>query len=164
MNSFFPMLLAGVLLSGCHENPGDHRNNPPDPPEPVSVRELRKELENKGFKTFQYVDEASGDTVIMQQYFLVFLKRGPNRDPVSKEEGDSLQALHLGHLGRMYEQGFADISGPFGDDGEIRGMTIYNTPTQAMADSLSRLDPLVQMGRLQTEVHPWWAAKGFPLR
>jgi hypothetical protein len=64
----------------------------------------------------------------------------------------------------MYEQGFADISGPFGDDGEIRGITIYNTPTQVMADSLARLDPLVQLGRLQIEVHPWWAAKGFPLR
>jgi|GEM_PF-675329 len=167
LNNFLPMLLAGVLLSGCYENPGDPRNTPPDlpdPPAPVSVSKLRKELKSKGFQTFQYVDEASGDTVIMQQYFLVFLKRGPNRVPLSKEEADSLQALHLGHLSRMYEQGFADISGPFGDDGEIRGITIYNTPTQAMADSLSRLDPLVQMGRLQTEVHPWWAAKGFPLR
>lgn len=167
LNSLFPMLLAGILLAACNENPGDPRNTPSElasPPAPVSVRELRKELESKGFQTFQYVDEASGDTVIMQQYFVVFLKRGPNRDPLSKEEADSLQALHLGHLSRMYEQGFADISGPFGDDGDIRGITIYNTPTQAMADSLSRLDPLVQMGRLQTEVHPWWAAKGYPLR
>ena len=64
----------------------------------------------------------------------------------------------------MYELGYADISGPFGDDGEIRGITIYNTPTQQMADSLANLDPMVQAGRLQIEIHPWWAAKGFPLR
>ena len=64
----------------------------------------------------------------------------------------------------MYELGHADISGPFGDDGEIRGITIYNTPTLAMADSLANSDPMVQTGRLVIEMHPWWAAKGFSLR
>ena len=99
----------------------------------------------------------------MQQYYIAFLKRGPNRSQ-SKEEADSLQALHLAHLGVMYEKGYADISGPFGDDGDIRGITIYNVPTQQMADSLANLDPSVQAGRLSIEIHPWWAAKGFPLR
>jgi hypothetical protein len=64
----------------------------------------------------------------------------------------------------MYEEGFADISGPFGDDGDIRGITIYNVPTQKMADSLANMDPMVKAGRLVIEIHPWWAAKGFPLR
>ena len=110
-----------------------------------------------------YVDEATKDTVIMQQYFIAFLKRGSNRDQ-PKEVADSLQKLHLKHLGRMYDLGYADISGPFGDDGNIRGITIYNTPTQHMADSLANLDPMVKAGRLAIEIHPWWAAKGFPLR
>ena len=124
---------------------------------------LKKELTDKGFQIFDYVDEKTKDTVIMQQYFIAFLKRGPERSQ-SKEEADSLQALHLAHLGRMYEAGFADISGPFGDDGDIRGITIYNVPTLQMADSLANMDPSVQAGRLIIEVHPWWAAKGFPLR
>ena len=128
-----------------------------------SIAEIKENLEARGFKTFDYVDEESGDTIIMQQYFIAFLKRGPNKAQ-SKEEADSLQALHLAHLGRMYELGYADISGPFGDDGDIRGITIYNTPTQEMADSLAHLDPSVQMGILSIEIHPWWAAKGFPLR
>ena len=64
----------------------------------------------------------------------------------------------------MYANGFADISGPFGDDGEIRGVTIYNVPTLKIADSLANMDPMVQAGRLVIEMHPWWAAKGFPLR
>ena len=92
-----------------------------------------------------------------------FLKKGANRSQ-SKEEADSLQSLHLAHLGRMYEEGFADISGPFGDDGDIRGITIYNVPTRNIADSLANMDPMVKSGRLQIEIHPWWAAKGFPLR
>ncbi|MEX0274958.1 MAG: YciI family protein [Flavobacteriaceae bacterium] len=128
-----------------------------------SVKQLKRELDEKGFQIFDYVDEKSQDTVLMQQYFIAFLKRGENRSQ-SKAEADSLQMLHLAHLGRMYEEGYADISGPFGDDGAIRGITIYNVPTLEMADSLANLDPMVKAGRLIIEVHPWWAAKGFPLR
>ena len=47
---------------------------------------------------------------------------------------------------------------------EIRGITIYNTPTLQIADSLANSDPMVKAGRLVIEMHPWWAAKGFPLR
>lgn len=135
-----------------------------DADEPVirSIAEIKAELEARGYKTFDYIDEG-GDTIIMQQYFIAFLKAGPNRSQ-TKEEADSLQVLHLNHLSRMYELGYADISGPFGDDGEIRGITIYNTPTLEMADSLANADPMVRAGRLVIEMHPWWAAKGFPLR
>ncbi|MFS4454527.1 YciI family protein [Maribacter sp. 2304DJ31-5] len=128
-----------------------------------SAKQIKEELTAKGFQIIDYVDEKAKDTVLMQQYFIAFLKRGDNRSQ-SKKETDSLQALHLAHLGKMYELGHADISGPFGDDGEIRGITIYNTPTQEMADSLANADPMVMAGRLVIEVHPWWAAKGFPLR
>lgn len=64
----------------------------------------------------------------------------------------------------MFEMGYADISGPFGDRGDIRGITIYNVPNIAMADSLANLDPMVKSGRLVVEVHPWWAAKSICLR
>ncbi|BFP41377.1 hypothetical protein FGF1_22220 [Flavobacteriaceae bacterium GF1] len=128
-----------------------------------STADVKQELIDKGFQVFDYVDEKTKDTVLMQQYFVAFLKSGPKRSQ-SKEEADSLQTLHLAHLGRMYEAGYADISGPFGDDGDIRGITIYNVPSLQMADSLANLDPAVQAGRLEIEVHPWWAAKGFPLR
>lgn len=128
-----------------------------------SIAVIKKELQKQGYQTFDYVDEKSGDTVIMQQYFIAFLKRGTDLSQ-TKEEADSLQVLHLQHLGRMYELGYADISGPFGDDGDIRGITIYNTPNLEMADSLANMDPMVKAGRLTIEMHPWWAAKGFPLR
>jgi len=131
--------------------------------EPNSIAALKKELKGKGYEIFDYVDEETKDTILMQQYFIAFLKRGPNRSQ-SKTEADSLQRLHMAHLGRMYDEGYADISGPFGDDGDIRGITIYNVPTLAIADSLANMDPMVKSGRLVIEIHPWWAAKGFPLR
>ena len=102
-------------------------------------------------------------TVLMQQYFIAFLKRGPIRGQ-NEEESAELQREHLAHLGKMYELGYADISGPFGDDGDIRGVTIYNVPNIEMADSLANADPMVKAGRLVIEIHPWWAAKGFMLR
>lgn len=132
--------------------------------EPIkSAKALKTELTEKGFKIFDYVDEKTQDTVLMQQYFIAFLKSGPIRSQ-NEEEAAKLQSEHLAHLGRMYEEGYADISGPFGDDGEIRGITIYNVPTLKMADSLANMDPMVKAGRLVIEVHPWWAAKGFSLR
>ena len=154
----------GITFFGCETKIEKEYISEPCPEEmQISISQQKKELTEKGFQTFDYVDEKSGDTILMQQYFIAFLKTGTNRSQ-SKAETDSLQRLHLAHLGRMYDEGFADISGPFGDDGEIRGITIYNVPTQKMADSLANMDPMVQSGRLTIEIHPWWAAKGFPLR
>lgn len=128
-----------------------------------STLTLKNELTEQGFEIFDYVDEKTQDTILMQQYFMAFLKKGPVRSQ-NEAEAAELQKEHLAHLSRMYELGYADISGPFGDDGDIRGITIYNVPTFEMADSLANLDPMVKSGRLVIEMHPWWAAKGFPLR
>ncbi|SMG32709.1 YciI family protein [Arenibacter troitsensis] len=158
------VLLMGQFLS-CKDSVNGtrvHLEQQVVEPEP-SVAQVKKRLESLGFKTFEYRDEKTKDTILMQQYFMAFLKSGPNRSQ-SKAEADSLQALHLAHLGRMYEEGYADISGPFTDNGDIRGITIYNVPTQEMADSLANMDPMVKSGRLAIEIHPWWAAKGFKLR
>ena len=157
-------ILAALVLASCQ---GDEKSKEVavDVPheEAKSVKKVKEDLTSKGYETFDYVNEETKDTVLMQQYFIAFLKRGPNRSQ-NKEETDSLQALHMAHLGKMYDEGYADISGPFGDDGDIRGITIYNTPTLEIADSLANSDPMVKAGRLAIEIHPWWAAKGFPLR
>ncbi len=156
--------ILGITLYGCETKVEKENITEPCPEEvKIPMAQLKKELNEKGFQTFDYADDKSGDTILMQQYFIAFLKSGPTRSQ-TKEEADSLQKLHLAHLGRMYEEGFADISGPFGDNGDIRGITIYNVPTQKMADSLANMDPMVKAGRLEIEIHPWWAAKGFPLR
>ncbi|TXE12861.1 hypothetical protein FUA26_03435 [Seonamhaeicola algicola] len=130
---------------------------------PKTTQQIKQELKEQGFEVFDYVDEKTKDTVLMQQYFIAFLKSGPIRTQ-NEEEAAQIQKEHLEHLGKMYELGYADISGPFGDDGDIRGITIYNVPTLKMADSLAKSDPAVKAGRLEIEIHPWWAAKGFPLR
>ncbi len=158
------VLLSILVIVACKpELQREYMMEPCPEAKKPSAKALKDSLTAKGFKMFDYVDETTKDTILMQQYFMVFLKKGISRSQ-SKAEADSLQILHMEHLGKMYELGFADISGPFGDDGEIRGITIYNVPTQQMVDSLANADPMVNASRLSVEIHPWWAAKGFPLR
>ncbi|MBP0905643.1 YciI family protein [Mariniflexile gromovii] len=128
-----------------------------------SIKQIKKELAAEGYQTFDYIDEQTKDTILMQQYFIAFLKNGTIRSQ-NEEDVEILQKEHLAHLKKMYELGYADISGPFGDKGDIRGITIYNVPTLKMADSLANADPMVKAGRLVIEIHPWWAGKGLPLR
>lgn len=148
-----------------HEHDNKHHHNKDSDKKTIkkSTATLKKELKEKGFQVFDYVDEKTQDTVIMQRYYIAFLKSGAIRNQ-NEEEANKLQSEHLAHLGKMYELGYADISGPFEDDSDIRGITIYNVPTLEMADSLANADPAVKAGRLKIEIHPWWAAKGFPLR
>lgn len=132
-------------------------------PEPKTQTEIREELLTKGYQIFDIIDEKTNDTIIMQQYFIAFLKNGPNKIQ-NEEESKRLLREHLKHLKNMYDMGYADISGPFGDVGEITGITIYNVPTLKMADSLANADPMVKAGSLEIEIHPWWAPKGYSLR
>ena len=160
----FLIACVAILFLGC--KPEVHREYMMEPcPENVkpSKAALIHQLKAEGYEIFDMVDETTGDTLIMQQYFMAYLKRGPNRSQ-TQAEADSLQTLHMAHLSRMYEEGYADVSGPFGDEGDVRGITIYNVPTLRMADSLAHLDPMVQSGRLQIEIRPWWAGKGYGMR
>lgn len=162
MNKYIFMLFAVIFCVSCtNEKKQTHEKDKVTVEQPTL--QIKKELVEKGYKIIDYIDPKTKDTILMQQYFMAFLKKGKNREQ-SKKTADSLQRLHLAHLGKMYELGYADISGPFGDLGDIRGVTIYNVPTIEMADSLANADPMVKAGRLEIEMHPWWAAKGFPLR
>ena len=164
------LALTSLLLVGCNQKRFAFEDMDADAalldepfPNEVTVAQQKDQLLKDGFEIFDYVDEATGDTIIMQKYFMAFLKKGPNRDQ-PKAEADSLQALHMAYLGRMYELGYADLSGPFDDESDISGITVYNVPTLKMADSLANMDPMVKAGRLVIEIHPWWAGKGYPLR
>lgn len=159
------LLALGVtaLLSSCEERTERAENSRGIPgPEKVealapNIDEQEADLKRQGYQTFRY--EEGDSTYLMQQYYIVFLKRGANRNQDSTEAAE-LQRQHLAHLSRMAEEGYLNMAGPFADDGNIRGIAIYNTATQGEADSLARLDPMVQAGRLEVEIHPWWAAKG----
>jgi predicted enzyme related to lactoylglutathione lyase/uncharacterized protein YciI len=91
-------------------------------------------------------------------YALVFLKAGPARGQ-SAEETARLQVAHLTYLFRLRAEGKLVINGPLTSDGELRGLSIYNTDV-AEARRLAEADPAVQAGRLVVEAHPWFGLPG----
>lgn len=117
--------------------------------------------DENGFETFSYQE---GDTTYtMKKYFMVFLKSGPERSQSQKEAAE-IQTKHLAHIAWMAEQGYVDIAGPFGDNGEVRGILVMRVPSKEKAEELAAMDPAVKAGRLVMEIHPWWAAVGSSLK
>ena len=99
----------------------------------------------------------------MKTYFMAFLKRGENWTPETTDEVMKIQEAHLAHIGKMVEDKKLAIAGPFLDDGDLRGIFIFNTETQEEAEKLCAQDPAVKAGRLEVEIHPWYSAKGSTL-
>ena len=111
-------------------------------------------------ETFSYQD--NGTTYVMQKYFLVLLKKGPNRTQ-SKEDTEEIQKKHMEHLSWLHQNGKISLAGPMDKHETISGILVFNTPTLREADSLAKLDPAVKSGRLEVETMGWWAAKGSKL-
>lgn len=120
-----------------------------------------QDVDTSQFETFDYVHKDS--TFIMQKYFLAFLMRGDKESPDEKTRTET-QNAHLAYLGGLFEKGIITMNGPFGDDGEIRGATVYRVSTLEEARRLAEGDPAVQAGVLKVEVHPWWLARGSGVR
>ena len=58
----------------------------------------------------------------------------------------------------MAEEGKLVIAGPFMDNGELRGIYVFNVSTLEEAKKLTETDPSVQAGRLVLELHPWYSS------
>lgn len=115
------------------------------------------QYDDEGFEIFMYQD---GDTTYtMKKYYMAFLKRGDKKSE-DDEERMRIQEAHLEHMSRLAEQDKICISGPFGDDTDLRGIVIYSAKSMEEARSFADSDPAVKAGILKIEIHPWWAAKG----
>ncbi|TNE55322.1 MAG: hypothetical protein EP344_13385 [Bacteroidetes bacterium] len=98
----------------------------------------------------------------MRSYVLAYLKAGPNRSQDSLEAAE-LQKAHLKNITRLAAEGKLVLAGPFLDDGETRGIYIFNVETLEEAAALTETDPAVQAGRLVMELHPWYGSAALPL-
>ena len=95
----------------------------------------------------------------MKQYWLVLLKKGPNRNH-SKAEGDRIQAAHMANITRLHQQGKIIMAGPIGTDHDTRGIFIMDGKDSTEIASYVATDSAVITGRLRFEILPWWTAKG----
>jgi uncharacterized protein YciI len=93
----------------------------------------------------------------MHTYVMALLKAGPNRNR-SADEAKRLQAAHRANIDRLAAEGKLVLAGPFDDDGELRGMYVFDVPTITEAEALTRSDPAIQAGSLVMELHPWYGS------
>ena len=94
--------------------------------------------------------------------YFAFLKRGPNR-----KEGDDknpeiqeLQKAHIANIQRLAAMKKLLVAGPFGDNGDLRGIFVFRVGSLEEAQSLCTTDPMIKAGRLVVELHPWQIPDG----
>jgi uncharacterized protein YciI len=98
-----------------------------------------------------------------EKIYFGFLKKGPNR-----REGDDknpeiqeLQKAHIANINRLANLKKLVVAGPFGDDGELRGIFVFRVASLKEAQDLSATDPMIKIDRLRIELHPWSVPVGF---
>ncbi|RKD98485.1 YciI family protein [Marinifilum flexuosum] len=99
----------------------------------------------------------NADQYGMSKYVMAFLKRGPVRSQDSITAAE-LQKAHLENIESLADVGKLVLAGPFFDDGEIRGIYIFNVETIEEAKALTETDPAIKAGRLVMELHPWYGS------
>jgi uncharacterized protein YciI len=98
----------------------------------------------------------------MSTLYLAFLKKGPNR---KEGDGDTpqvqeLQKAHIANINRLAEAKKLIVAGPFGDDGNLRGIFVFRVNSVEEAQDLCATDPMIKVGRLAVELHPWQVPEG----
>jgi uncharacterized protein YciI len=106
--------------------------------------------------------ELRADERGMRMFVMAFLKRGPNRDQ-DKEVAAQLQKAHMDNIGKLAREGKLVLAGPFGGDGDIRGIYVFDTDSVEVAKSWTETDPAIQAGRLTMELHPWYGSSAMVL-
>lgn len=109
-----------------------------------------------------FAAKLGSDEYGMKQYVMAFLKRGPNRSQDSVTAAN-LQKAHLENIIRMANEGTLVLAGPFMDDGEVRGIYVFDVKTVEEARALTETDPAIKSGRLVMELHPWYGPAALPL-
>ena len=93
----------------------------------------------------------------IKRYWFVMLMKGENRNHDSLTAAN-LQKGHMDNISRLYYDGKLKVAGPFGDNGDWRGIFIFDAETREEVDSLLKTDPAIAAGRLKYDIRPWYTA------
>jgi len=131
--------------------------------QPRSAKELLQEIQRSEVTTDpDWVRALGADKIGMRRYVMAFLKRGPKRDQ-SSDEAAEIQRGHMENIARMAKEGKLVVAGPFMDDGDIRGIYIFNVESIDEAKQLTATDTAIQAGRLEMDLHPWYGSAALQL-
>src|SRR5271156_2543238 len=86
----------------------------------------------------------------LKPYFFVLLKKGPNRSQDSVTAA-KIQKAHTENINRMAASGKLNVAGPFLDEGEMRGIFIFDSGNEDGVRKLVKNAPAIKAGRLTYE-------------
>ena len=92
--------------------------------------------------------------------YLAFLTRGPKWTPERTPQTEEIQKAHLANINRLAQTGKLVVAGPFGDNGQLRGIFVFKVSSLEEAKELAATDPAVKAGRLALDVHTWLVPEG----
>jgi uncharacterized protein YciI len=95
-----------------------------------------------------------------EQVFFGFLTRGLNRSQYPPDTAQQLQQEHQQYMEGQSKEGKLIVAGPFMVAGDRRGVVVYRVATMEEARQRAEGDPMVKIGRLAVELHPWQVPKG----
>jgi uncharacterized protein YciI len=95
----------------------------------------------------------------MAKVYLVLLKKGPAWTAEKTEATKAIQAGHMANMERLWKERKLIVAGPGGDDGDMRGVFVFDTDSLDEAKALAASDPAIKAGRLAPEFHSWWVER-----
>jgi len=94
----------------------------------------------------------SGDE--MKTYYMVFLKDGMHQSADTVQTNQVLKK-HMANILKLYKERKLVLAGPFTDEGELKGILIFDVKTREEAEKIINADPAVISGDLLFEIRPW---------
>jgi uncharacterized protein YciI len=92
--------------------------------------------------------------------YLALLTRGAKWTPEKTPATEELQKAHIANIVRLADMKKLVVAGPFGDNGQLRGIFVFKVASLEEARALTETDPSVKAGRLAIELHPWLVPEG----
>jgi uncharacterized protein len=111
------------------------------------------------FNSTGLVAQVKNDADLLKPYYFVILKKGPHRDQDSATAA-KIQKGHMENMNKLAAMGKLNVAGPFLDDGDMRGIFIFDSGSEEEVRKFVDSDPAVKSGRLAYELHPWMTQKG----
>ena len=96
----------------------------------------------------------------LETAYLGFLTRGAKWTPEQTPATEALQKAHIANIQRLAALKKLVVAGPFGDDGNLRGIFVFRVGSLEEAKALAATDPAVQAGRLVVDLHSWLVPEG----